>query len=350
MACSICLEEDEELISWECGTRSFCRSCSIEWIQNNIKESIIPNCIHGCKDHGVSLEFVEKFELDKELLDKAKYIFTEAEIPTKYRIYCANCTTPLNGENQEKKITCATCTHDTCINCKSNWTQDHICKDEDTESLKTIKKAGYQICTCGLIIERIEFCNKIFCKCKRLFCYKCNTDYVQNTKMCLCNDYDEDMLFSVYVDNIIEIFKQTTINPNKLEYNSWKRQFTILENLIKNYKENPQKDLHQPIIKQIILVAMIEYSVDVFYKVEELPMLKKLQMMQHIIKEQRYLKNEVIFLRHQFTSTYFDLVKAKRRIHELESENKKKRIIPPMPLFPSVAPINLLDAFTIKKL
>ena len=363
MTCAICLEDREDLVIWECGKNMFCKTCSLEWIKTKVKESIRPECIHGCLDHVVSFEFVETLVEEEEILERAKYIYLESEISIKDRIYCFSCAFPLNKENQEKKVNCKKCLNDTCIHCKSSWSNDHICQSKDEENfLKAIKESGYQICTCGLIIERIESCNKIFCKCKRVFCYKCNTDYFHEGqsyfKVCLCNDYDEDVLFVAYVDKILELLNQETNNPNNFDYNSFKIQFDGLKELFANYKSNlynkeEKSNLQKKITLQIMKVATIEFSINILHETNDLTIIQKLKKLYKIIQENRKLKKEVLYLRQQFTSTYFELNKAKRKIQELEKEIKKPRMMPPMPmlpmlpLFPMLQPINMEQAFTL---
>lgn len=108
----------------------------------------------------------------------------EASVPPPRRVYCpkASCSTYL-GEapkwaNSQARITCPTCLTGVCIKCKNATHPGSNCQQNilTLQVKKLAEEKGWQTCPgCKMIVERIEGCNNMSCRCGAEFCYRCGT-------------------------------------------------------------------------------------------------------------------------------------------------------------------------------
>ncbi len=358
MACVICLDDKSDLVEWECGLGA-CRDCSLSWIESKIKDHQLPSCIKGCDNHVVSREFVCKLiSEDDTLYQKYDYIFTEMSIPAADRVYCHKCTFPLKRENGDS-CKCHICSELTCCACKGEYLAKHICPGETEVATKeAIKKFGYQTCTCGFTIEKIEFCDKISCKCGRVFCYVCNSDYRFTPKgykkVCECDDFSQEEEFFKNVTYVAQIVMDTNIfakdNSKFIQSTrqTWFEKQTSLYDYMHTYKQKVSertriglRELEGNIISALTNMVLVEVSNILVLNIKSIGAnnFEKLKLIDKFIYENR--TSETLALRQQLANAQIQMNQMKRKLDDYE-ENERKRphvttvyvpifIQPPMP-------------------
>ena len=340
LSCGICLENYPKLYKWECGQSSFCKQCSITWVVNSINSKTVPNCISGCNNHDVSLEFIRDLcKEDNDTVHKADYIYTENSITPNRRLYCSNCSFPHEKSEKQKVLNCLHCKSKTCMLCAMAWKgKTHKCKGIDSQTLSSLTDAGFQFCTCGMTIERSDFCNKIICRCGRTFCYKCNVDYEIGEnhslkKSCACAAYDDDIMYIMYAERVFQIIMNGLNNMKKqdiVELMVTKAASTFT-NMITDYKnkmtDNREKGavarLKGTIFSCLIQMVSFEFGCQAFDGFN----IKTLQDIENLIVKARSKQAEMSITRQQLLNTYSELIETKRKLNELENsiENSKKQ-------------------------
>ncbi|KAF5868614.1 putative ibr finger domain protein [Botrytis fragariae] len=125
------------------------------------------------------------------------YEAKKIEYETVDRTYCANkvCSAFIMKENiKGHKAFCAKspCNTITCTKCKSGWHDGECPRDQDQELvLAEAQRQGWKRCAkCGNLIEYVDGCCQIECRCGYEFCYCCAAPW----ETCLCNQIDLDRL------------------------------------------------------------------------------------------------------------------------------------------------------------
>lgn len=334
--CGICFQKCQQFHEWECGQSAFCQACSEKWVSDSISANKIPNCIFGCQNHEVSLEFVKQLlENHPNLMQKSEILYIENQIPVSDRIYCFKCSFPYLKQAPEV-LNCNKCKAKTCIKCSMPWHKKHECEEMDSDTKSTIEHAGFQMCTCGLIIERSDFCNKITCSCGRTFCYKCNKDYENSTtKMCECVVYDDNIMFIMYAERLFHIVADPHIAQpkNPLIDGLYNKSITNFVNMVSTYKNKMSDDrersnvmkLRNHIFLSLINLSSYEVGMQPFASIN----INSLKDVEAVIVQYRHSRSETSIMRQQLLTTYNELIETKRQLHELTNQqqaNKKTKV------------------------
>ncbi|KAI0670102.1 hypothetical protein C8Q78DRAFT_167871 [Trametes maxima] len=111
------------------------------------------------------------------------YLEKSREFLTKDRVYCYNkyCSAFL-GPASDSSVTfrCPQCTYSTCAGCKGKVHRGAACDGPvaDEGVLKLGEKQGWQRCvSCKYLVERVEGCPHITCRCGAQFCYLCGKEW-----------------------------------------------------------------------------------------------------------------------------------------------------------------------------
>ncbi|KAH7930749.1 hypothetical protein BV22DRAFT_1000244 [Leucogyrophana mollusca] len=118
----------------------------------------------------------------------------EFSTPTASRVYCSNqnCSAFLGaaGDTGKTDIACPECDAIVCSACKNAAHPGNACSESlMTLEVKALATAeGWQTCPrCNAIIELMQGCYHMTCRCSAQFCYLCATPW----KRCDCRQWDE---------------------------------------------------------------------------------------------------------------------------------------------------------------
>lgn len=189
-ACPICLCEVEDGYCLEACAHKFCRLCLVEQCESAIKsqDSFPVCCTHeGCRTPIWLTDLKSLLSSDKlEELFRASlgafvassggaYKFCPSpDCPSVYRVASSSMTS--------EPFVCGACFVETCTRCHSEYHPYISCeryqefKEDPDLSLKEWCKGKEHVKSCpicGYIIEKVDGCNHVECRCGRHICWGC---------------------------------------------------------------------------------------------------------------------------------------------------------------------------------
>ena len=184
--CKICIEQTLHVV--KCCNSGLCRTCLEKHISTSLSSRKAPACpLPACRrgwsfDNCFGYVAVDKYRLLNEVIESSR-------IPAGMRVSCktVDCGAPML--KRQGLVRCNLCLTDRCGQCGDGYSDGHVCSKDDVISVPGLE---IQKCRCGTLVHRAMFCNKMTClACRRVFCFKCNTDYASGLqKQCQCPLYD----------------------------------------------------------------------------------------------------------------------------------------------------------------
>uniref|UniRef100_A0ACD5Y523 Uncharacterized protein n=2 Tax=Avena sativa TaxID=4498 RepID=A0ACD5Y523_AVESA len=194
--CGICIETLPvfDLFHGLPCNHKFCASCMTTYVEGRIRSSELPipcpdpACGRGEEGGGRG---VLHPEMCKKAIDYAAFgdwgaRLTESALPPDRRAYCPNrqCGVLLetSGEVEPIRAPCPACGHALCATCGMEWNSDgaglgaHDCtKGPDAALVRQLAhdRQWKQCPSCKMFVERIDGCNRMTCRCRFVFCYRC---------------------------------------------------------------------------------------------------------------------------------------------------------------------------------
>ena len=193
--CKLCMTtpgpEDDPLYV-ECG-HVWCRSCLNQYFAQSFtdRDQFPPRC---CRAEGFNLDVIG-MHLEDEVLIHAldKWEEWTAKEPT----YCSNMQ--CNVFVPEHRVVgqwavCLSCKVKTCVECKQEEARhptpdQHPEPEKDEENAKLAETEGWKYCPnkkCNKLVEKIDGCDTVTCKCGKQFCYRCGNSF-NIPYPCTCN-------------------------------------------------------------------------------------------------------------------------------------------------------------------
>jgi len=186
LGCTCCFETfpKRKCMAAPCS-HIYCRECITSLVEACIRdESLYP--IKCCKQP------LSKAELDRALNAKLRAAFElkcrEFNTSPDLRVYCSNqkCSIFIcSSANRIDDVLCSACRTSTCMGCKQGSHPNDTCQG-NAETLKVHELAaslGWQTCPgCKAIVQLVEGCCHITCRCSTEFCYVCGDKW----KKCQC--------------------------------------------------------------------------------------------------------------------------------------------------------------------
>jgi hypothetical protein len=92
-------------------------------------------------------------------------------------------------DSRTQRVMCESCNVSFCVSCRVKWHEALTCRQfqklpleqrypDDAEFMKLSKRCRWQRCpSCHAMIDRVDGCNHMTCRCGQQFCYKCSTPY-----------------------------------------------------------------------------------------------------------------------------------------------------------------------------
>ncbi|KAF9477426.1 hypothetical protein BDN70DRAFT_861858 [Pholiota conissans] len=165
---------------------NYCKTCIINLVERStLDETLFPP---RCCKIPIPITDVDPY-ISPALRETLQRKHSEFSILAKDRVYCAyaTCSTFL-GSSEGKTdagIACPICRRSTCLRCKQASHLDEDCvPSEATVQLRALAQAQrWQNCPgCGFVVELIEGCYHMTCRCGTQFCYQCSALW----KTCIC--------------------------------------------------------------------------------------------------------------------------------------------------------------------
>ncbi|KAF2250468.1 hypothetical protein BU26DRAFT_424058, partial [Trematosphaeria pertusa] len=187
--CDVCgsdISESDGILA--CGEHFYCNDCAVETFHRSLKNinEFPASCCSKSRNGLAPSLFAEL--LGPEFMEKYRLKLHEHYTPTAVRVYCANpsCAEykhPKSWDNTHRYYTLARCAcgTTTCVGCRKEWAQDHVCRCSDLHDVKPAWVPPYssssrikQCPKCHEWIELAEACNHMICtSCKYEFCFVC---------------------------------------------------------------------------------------------------------------------------------------------------------------------------------
>ena len=183
--CDACYEVDGEVaaVKLPCGRHSYCSSCLAMAFHSATTAgaaALPPKCC------GVALgENLARGNLLLSGSDFAKYRMAvlEARTPAADGMFCPGCSQFIVVKDKPRLFKCTgpTCIQLLCGTCKALAHPDEPCPAAptaaDSQLAALAAENEWQTCPgCAAIVELIEGCNHISCRCGWEFCYACGRD------------------------------------------------------------------------------------------------------------------------------------------------------------------------------
>lgn len=184
-SCKLCMTDPgpADSVYVECG-HIWCRECLNQYLAQVFtdRDQFPPRC---CRPNGFELGSIQA-HLDDEVLIQVMEKWEEwsARDPT----YCANiqCRAFVSEDRVEGQwATCLLCKVVTCVECKAKKPlhpapDQHPEPVDDKENTKLAEKEGWKYCPnkkCNKLVEKIDGCDTMTCKCGQQFCYRCGSSF-----------------------------------------------------------------------------------------------------------------------------------------------------------------------------
>ncbi|XP_057956585.1 E3 ubiquitin-protein ligase RSL1-like [Malania oleifera] len=219
--CVICLEDTNvgQMFAVDGCLHRYCFSCMKQHVEVKLLHGMVPICPHeNCKSE-LNIESCGKF-LTPKLIDIMKQRIKEASIPVTEKVYCPypRCSALMSrnevleyatnafvGADRSGARKCTKCHGLFCINCKVPWHSNMTCNDykqlnpfpraEDAKLKSLATKNLWRQCVkCNHMIELIEGCFHMTCRCGYEFCYTCGAQWVDKKATCSCPLWEEDYI------------------------------------------------------------------------------------------------------------------------------------------------------------
>ncbi|XP_004295987.1 PREDICTED: uncharacterized protein LOC101290748 [Fragaria vesca subsp. vesca] len=212
--CVICMEDSDvsQIFSVDGCLHRYCFSCMKQHVEVKLFDGILPKCPHEACKSDLSVDSCVKFLTPKHV-DTMRQAIKEASIPATDRVYCPypRCSLLMSKSEvlQYAKETltgaversglrrCMKCQYRFCINCKVPWHKSITCADykrsnpnppeEDTKLNSLASSKLWRQCVkCSHMIELIEGCYHMTCRCNYEFCYNCGAEWKHKKATCKC--------------------------------------------------------------------------------------------------------------------------------------------------------------------
>ncbi|EXB98575.1 putative E3 ubiquitin-protein ligase rbrA [Morus notabilis] len=216
--CIICFEDNDvtQMFMIDGCLHRYCFSCMKQHVEAKLHNGQIAKCPHdGCNGE-VAIDSCAKF-LPPNLVEIMDQRIKESAIPVTQKVYCADpkCSALMSknelleytkgsfiGAEQSGARKCIKCLKFFCINCKVPWHYAMTCNDYkranphnhgDEEMLKSLatNRRWRQCAKCSHMVELLEGCYHITCRCKYEFCYTCGAEWKNKIATCTCPVWDE---------------------------------------------------------------------------------------------------------------------------------------------------------------
>ncbi|CAA7388113.1 unnamed protein product [Spirodela intermedia] len=195
--CSICMEDklrSEGFIGKSGCDHIFCKDCIAGHVEAKVEENNFPircpdpECQIGQLDPDDCRGFIPPAVFDQWGLR-----LCESALAPPVRFYCpfSDCSALLTNEGDEEggpltESQCLHCERTCCAQCRVPWHAGLTCEeyrkavaDEREENavaklMELALRSRWQKCPmCGMLVERIDGCLFIRCRCNHCFCYRC---------------------------------------------------------------------------------------------------------------------------------------------------------------------------------
>lgn len=190
--CAACLNffsGDSSTLRAPCGD-FYCKTCIIEFVDACTRdESVFPlRCCNRAMPHTSILP-----HLPPNLITFLHSKRVELSVPANFRVYCPSsvCAAFLGSSEEAKgEMVCHQCTMSVCVSCKQKAHAGESCSDNvailEVRALARTNK--WQTCPdCSAIVELLQGCYHMICRCRAQFCYLCAVRW----KQCECPLWDE---------------------------------------------------------------------------------------------------------------------------------------------------------------
>eukprot|EP01018_Ginkgo_biloba_P025928 Gb_25517 [translate_table: standard] len=219
--CGICLEDNDVSQMFEvmnCLHR-FCLSCMSQHVEVKLRSGCLPNCPYDGCNVNLTVDHCRRF-LPSKWIDIMTKRLEEAAIPEAERVYfpypyCSalmskgkilvsqQASSSSNSRaNAIGSAKCQKCNRLFCVECRVPWHARMTCQEyqrrtphlyaEDAKLHSLASDNRWRRCKiCKHMIELVEGCYHMTCRCGHEFCYICGAEWRNKKATCTCKLWDE---------------------------------------------------------------------------------------------------------------------------------------------------------------
>lgn len=187
--CEICMEcklvFDRFRVADACA-HEFCVACIVGHIESRVAEGAVPvRCPAGdCPDGGVMHPEACKKLLDIDVFDAWCVALCERAVgPARARCpYYRDCgelvVLDAGALGAMSKAACPGCSRAFCLQCEEPWDDRHGGGGDGCVLAQLAEGRSWRRCpSCRAMIDKIEGCKRMVCRCRTVFCYGCGLPF-----------------------------------------------------------------------------------------------------------------------------------------------------------------------------
>ncbi|KAG6528317.1 E3 ubiquitin-protein ligase RNF144A-like [Zingiber officinale] len=204
ISCTICMDSKplHQFMEISSCHHSFCLSCINRYVESKLDENTaMIRCPEpGCRE-GALEPLSCQWWLHGSTFERWCSILCLSMV--KAKVYCpyTDCSGMMEADGHEalREAECGHCRRMFCTRCRVPWHQGRVCGDsqeaieeeeKDVLLRELAAKLKWQRCPqCRIMVERIEGCRFMKCRCDCCFCYICASPMSQEDQYCYnCKD------------------------------------------------------------------------------------------------------------------------------------------------------------------
>ncbi|KAK1988782.1 IBR domain-containing protein [Colletotrichum cereale] len=321
LPCVSCLDDFDKKNVVKVICHSYCSDCFERLIATAVQneQQWPPKCCLNEIPFRTILRYAPK-DLGKTYKDRA----TEWKLPVSERIYCnqSDCSLWIRPDHVNPGLSIARCAnaHWTCTICRGPQHDNSDCpQDRDLALTNALaEEEGWQHCSkCQALVEHLEACQHMTCRCGYQFCYVCN----QRWRTCACT---MDQLTAVKAGAATrreerlrrEEEAESELRDALRQIEEFEREEALKAELLRQETERREEERRQRELEERVrLESLRRHEIEVKYQ-ELRAMLDQVHDLQEVLVQYQHDKEKELASHEAFASTAE--LEAKQQAEHLE--------------------------------
>ncbi|KAK2056775.1 hypothetical protein LY76DRAFT_547809 [Colletotrichum caudatum] len=306
--CVSCLDDFDKKEAVKVICHSYCRNCFERLIATAVQneQQWPPKCCLNEIPFRTILRYAPK-DLCKIYKDRA----TEWKLPVSERIYCnqPDCSLWIRPDHVNPGLSIARCAnaHWTCTICRGPQHDNSDCpQDRDLELTNALaEEEGWQHCSqCQALVEHLEACQHMTCRCGYQFCYVCN----QRWRTCTCTMDQLDAVKAGAATRREERLRREEEAELELrdalrQIEEFEREETLKAELLRQETERREEERRQRELEERVrLESLRHHEIEVKYQ-DLRAILDQIHDLQEVLVRYQHDKEKELASHEAFTST-----------------------------------------------
>ncbi|KAK1600702.1 IBR domain-containing protein [Colletotrichum navitas] len=306
--CVSCLDDFDKKDMVKVTCHSYCRDCFERLIATAVQneQQWPPKCCLNQIPFRTILRYVTK-DLGKTYKDRA----AEWKLPVSERIYCnqPDCSLWIRPDHVNQGLSIGRCAnaHWTCTICRGPQHDNSDCpQDRDLALTNALAEdEGWQHCLkCQALVEHLEACQHMTCRCGYQFCYVCN----QRWRTCTCTMDQLNAVKAGAATRREERLRRKEEAESELrdalrQIEEFEREEALKAELLRQETERQEEERRQREIEERVrFESLRRHGIEVKYQ-DLRAMLDQIHDLQEVLVRYQHDKEKEIASQEAFTST-----------------------------------------------